>query len=69
MLVSVPIFNMLYLFAQNILEILKAGNCIRRKAELRFVSGSVLFPYVCHFLTFKHLLETIDHYMAMQCIN
>ena len=66
---SVPVFNMLYFFAQNILEVLKAVDWIRRKAELGFLSGTVHFPYVRHFLPFKHYLETVDHYVALQCSN
>ena len=40
-MVSAPTFNMLYLFAQNILEVLGGIDCVRRKSRLRFVSGAV----------------------------
>ena len=44
LLVSVLIFNMLYLFLRNILEVLGAGHWIRGKMELRFATGAVHFP-------------------------
>ena len=40
-LVSALIFNILHLFAQNILEVLGGIDWVRRKSELRFVSGAV----------------------------
>lgn len=40
-LVSALIFSMLHLFAQNILEVLGGIDWVRRKSELRFVSGAV----------------------------
>lgn len=62
--VSVLTFDMLYLFAQNILEVLGAGDLIRSKSppsEGKRSCGTVYFPSVRHFLTFKLKLETVDH--------